>query len=116
MFDASERIEIGTSCLIGPFCYITDHDHGTEPSRLKAVQSLRSRPVLIGNNVWIGAGAIILKGVTIADHAIVGAGAVVTRHVGMGEKVAGVPARLMELPSRVASQKTPITVGETNEI
>src|SRR5262245_46673265 len=29
MFDASERIEVGSNCLIGPFCYITDHDHGT---------------------------------------------------------------------------------------
>jgi maltose O-acetyltransferase len=93
IFDASERIEVGSNCLIGPFCYVTDHDHGTELFRLKAEQPLVGRPVRIGNNVWIGAGAIILKGVTVGDNAVIGAGAVVTRHIDCGDKVAGVPAR-----------------------
>jgi maltose O-acetyltransferase len=95
MFDASERIEVGSNCLIGPFCYCTDHDHGTELPCLMAEQPLSSRPVRIGSNVWIGAGAIILKGVTIGNNAVIGAGAVVTRDVGCGEKVAGVPAQLI---------------------
>lgn len=49
----------------------------------------------IGNDVWIGAGAIVLKGVTIGNGAVIGAGAVVTRHVRPNEKVAGVPARVI---------------------
>ena len=47
----------------------------------------------MGNNVWIGAHAVILKGVSIGDNAVIGAGAVVTTEVGPGERVAGVPAR-----------------------
>src|SRR5262245_8626945 len=95
MFDAMESIEVGCNCLIGPFCYITDHDHGVEQAGSIAEQPLLERGVRIGSDVWIGAGAIILKGVTIENGAVIGAGAVVTRDVRSGEKVAGVPARTM---------------------
>ena len=103
MFDASEHIEVGRNCLIGPFCYITDHDHGNEQPGLIAEQPLVGRPVRIGSNVWVGAGAIILKGVTIEDGAIIGAGAVVTRDVRSGEKVVGVPARALGSRLKTAS-------------
>ena len=93
MFDASESIEVGHNCLIGPFCYLTDHDHGTESSALFADQPLASNPVRVGNNVWIGAGVIVLKGVNIGANAVIGAGAVVTRDIASGETVAGVPAQ-----------------------
>ena len=94
MFDASESIEVGRNCLVGPFCYITDHDHGIEMGTPMVQQPLVSSPVRIGDNVWIGAGAIILKGVTIGDGAVIGAGAVVTRSVASDARVAGVPARI----------------------
>jgi maltose O-acetyltransferase len=94
MFDASESIEVGRNCLVGPFCYITDHDHGMDMGTPIGQRPLVSSPVRIGNNVWIGAGSIILKGVTIGDGAVIGAGAVVTRSVRSDEKVAGVPARI----------------------
>jgi maltose O-acetyltransferase len=92
MLDASESIVVGERCMIGPSCYITDHDHGTKTDELVSLQPLRSAPTCIGNNVWIGAGAIILKGVTIGDGAVVAAGAVVTKDVAGGTIVAGVPA------------------------
>jgi maltose O-acetyltransferase len=95
MFDASESIEVGRNCLIGPFCYITDHDHGIEPGESIGQQPLVGSAVRVGNGVWIGAGAIILMGVTIGNGAVIGAGAVVTRHVRPNEKVAGVPARMI---------------------
>jgi maltose O-acetyltransferase len=93
MFDASEGIEVGRQCLIGPFCYVTDHDHGIEQATPIAEQPLVGSAIQIGSNVWIGAGAIILKGANIGNGAVIGAGAVVTRPVRSGEKVAGVPAR-----------------------
>ncbi|MEX1049618.1 MAG: DapH/DapD/GlmU-related protein [Akkermansiaceae bacterium] len=52
-------------------------------------------PTKIGRDVWIGANAVILGGVTIGDGAVVAAGAVVSKNVETGAVVAGVPARLM---------------------
>lgn len=93
MFDASERTEIGRNCMIGPFCYITDHDHGHLAGALVGEQPLIAKPVYVGDDVWVGAGVIILKGVTIGRGAVIGAGAVVSKDVEPGAKMVGVPAR-----------------------
>jgi acetyltransferase-like isoleucine patch superfamily enzyme len=95
MLDAVEQIEVGEYVMIGPFCYITDHDHGTAPDRLVHEQPMQAKPVRIGRGAWIGAGVTILKGVNIGEGAIIGAGAVVTRDVPPSAKVAGVPARVI---------------------
>jgi acetyltransferase-like isoleucine patch superfamily enzyme len=58
----------------------------------------------VGNNVWIGYGACILRGVTVGDNAVIGTNAVVTRDVPANAVVAGVPARVLrmrEAPSRM---------------
>jgi maltose O-acetyltransferase len=60
-------------------------------------QPFEAAPIVLGNDVWIGMGAIILPGVTIGDGAIVGAGAVVTSDVAPGTVVRGVPARMAKL-------------------
>jgi acetyltransferase-like isoleucine patch superfamily enzyme len=93
MIDASQQIEIDRDCMIGPHCYITDHDHAHQPGKLVGEQPLMEAPVRVGRNVWLGAGVIVLKGVTIGNNAVVGAGAVVTKDVPPNSKVAGVPAR-----------------------
>ncbi len=93
MIDASDRIEIGQNTMIGPFCYITDHDHGMSNDIPVNQQPLKGAPVQIGRDVWLGAGVIVLKGVVIGDGAIVGAGSVITKDVPAGAKVVGVPAR-----------------------
>lgn len=93
MLDAHEKIEIGANCMIGPHCYITDGDHGQAAGRLVNEQAMNTRPVMIEDNVWLGAGVIVLKGVRIGRSAVVAAGAVVTKDVAPGEVVAGVPAR-----------------------
>lgn len=85
-------VRIGSGTQIGPGVQILAADHPRDPAlRGKMLES--GRPVTIGENVWIGGGAIILPGITIGDHAIIGAGSVVTRDVASGTTVAGNPAR-----------------------
>jgi maltose O-acetyltransferase len=93
MIDAAERIELGDQCMIGPYTYITDHDHEHRRSEPVWKQPLICAPVIIGNDVWIGAHVVVLKGVTIGQGSVIGAGAVVTRDVAPYAIVAGVPAK-----------------------
>lgn len=93
VLDAHRSIEIGPGVMIGPFCYLTDADHGTAPGLPVAVQPMNVAPVVIEEDAWLGAGVTILKGVRVGRGAIVGAGSVVTRDVPAGAIVAGVPAR-----------------------
>ncbi len=86
-------ISIGDDCQIGPAVQIYAADHPLDPKvRRSGLES--GRAVKIGNNVWIGGGAIILPGVTVGDHAVIGAGSVVTRDVPARATVVGNPARL----------------------
>jgi acetyltransferase-like isoleucine patch superfamily enzyme len=92
ILDGSLSLRIGSDCMIGPFTYLTDHDHGPEGRRADLVE----RPTIIEDGVWIGAHVTVLKGVRIGRGAVVGAGSVVTRDVPPGVTVAGNPARLLE--------------------
>ena len=88
---ASQLIEIGERCLIGEFVAIHDSNfHPLQPGEL-----IRTAPIRIGHNVWIGHRATILAGVTIGDHAVIGAGAIVTRVVPPRTVVGGVPAKVI---------------------
>lgn len=91
-------ITIGERTQIGPQVQILAADHPRDPVTRDAGLEM-GRPVNIGQNVWIGGGALILPGVTIGDDAIVGAGAVVTRNVAPGTRVGGNPARPLPHPS-----------------
>lgn len=86
---ARREVVIGADCAISWDVMITDSDEHWREG-VEMVQ-----PVRIGNHVWIGARAMVLKGVTIGDGAIVAAGAVVTKDVPSGALVGGVPARLI---------------------
>ncbi len=97
MFDATERIEVGEETMIGPGCYITDHDHGFEPGRKVHEQPLISAPTRIGRDCWLGAHVVVLKGVTIGDGAVIATGTVVTKDVPPGSVMAGIPARLQRM-------------------
>ncbi len=92
IIDVFESIEIGERCMIGPFSYITDHDHSIRKSEKIQEQELTGSPTIIGSDVWIGAHVSILKGVRIGDGAVIGAGSVVTKDVPAFTKFAGVPA------------------------
>lgn len=93
--EVSSSVSIGRGALIAPGVFITDHDHSTQCGRPMFEQACLAAPVRIGDDVWIGANAVILRGVEIGDGAIVGAGAVVTRGVPSHSIVAGVPARVI---------------------
>lgn len=85
-------VTIGDATQIGPGVQILTADHPRDPTE-RATGTEWGRPIIIGENVWIGAGAIILPGIKIGDNAIVGAGSVVSRDVGGGDIVTGNPAR-----------------------
>lgn len=79
-------ITIGNDCSISRNCVIRDSDvHYVENKQ-------NSKPITIGNHVWIGTNVIILKGVTIGDGTIIGAGSVVTRDIPSGVLACGNPA------------------------
>ncbi|HET7434382.1 MAG TPA: acyltransferase [Thermoanaerobaculia bacterium] len=91
--DAEESVSIGAHTLLAPGVFITDHTHNAARGLLLDQQGSRGGAVVIGNDVWIGAHAVVLHGVTIGDGAIVAAGAVVREEVKPYEIVGGVPAR-----------------------
>lgn len=88
-------IVIGDDTRVATGVTLYAFDHGTAPDRLVREQPVRSRGIVIGRDVWIGANAGVTDGVTIGDGAVVGMGAVVTRDVPAGAIVGGVPARVI---------------------
>ena len=91
-----DHLEIGSYTRIGPNVTILDQDHTYEKSDLIMNQHADIQKVKIGKDVWIGANAIVLKGITIGDGAILGAGSIVTRDIPPYEIWAGVPAKFIK--------------------
>ncbi len=111
------RIEAATEVVIGRYCQISYHvdihdnnGHPLDPEKrrnqmvrvhengmdLNSVYESETEPVVIGDNVWIGHDATILKGVTIGDNAVIATGSVVTRDVPPGTVAAGNPAKIVK--------------------
>jgi maltose O-acetyltransferase len=87
-------IAIGDDCQLGPNVQLLTAYHPTEPEPRRRKLEAAS-PIVIGDNVWLGGGAIVLPGVTIGDNAVIGAGAVVTKDVPAGVVAVGNPARVV---------------------
>jgi acetyltransferase-like isoleucine patch superfamily enzyme len=95
---AYQHVSIGRECVIADRVMLIDFDHGAaEVERPVRLQGIYKRDVRIGNNVWIGYGACILRGVTVGDNAIIGTSAVVTRDVPPNAIVGGIPARVLRM-------------------
>lgn len=90
-------ITIGDDVQIGPHVQLLTPTHPLEPGPRRDKWEV-ARPITVGDNVWIGGGAIVLPGVTIGDDAVVGAGAVVTRDLPAGVVAVGNPARVVRRP------------------
>ena len=102
------RVRIGIHCtVIGPVCIgnnvnlaqgitVTALNHNFEDTSMRIdEQGISTKPVIISDDVWIGANAVILPGVTIGRHSVVAAGAVVTKDVPDNSLVAGIPAKVI---------------------
>ena len=92
-FQDQGGIYIGDDCLIGHQVVIATLNHDLDPAHRK---DLLPKPVKLGNNVWVGAHATILPGVTVGDNAVIAAGAVVTKDVPANTVAAGVPAKVIK--------------------
>jgi acetyltransferase-like isoleucine patch superfamily enzyme len=95
---AYQHVSIGRECVIADRVMMIDFDHGVvEVERPIRLQGIYKRDVRVGNNVWIGYGACILRGVTVGDNAIIGTNSVVTKDVPANAIVGGVPARVIRM-------------------
>ena len=96
---SGSKIEIGDHCLLAAGVRIHDNDgHPLDPQRRREgapVDDTEIAPVIIGSNVWLGADATVLKGVSIGENAVIGTGAVVTSDVPPNSICAGNPARVV---------------------
>ena len=92
------RVDIGCDVMIAQAATIRDTDHGFEAIDVPMLkQGIRTAPVMIEDDVWIGHGATVLKGVRIGRGAVVAAGAVVTKDVPPYAIVGGIPARILRM-------------------
>lgn len=95
------HIEVGKECLLGSRILIIDHQHGNIEDLNGAIppqrrQLISKGPIIIGNNVWMGDGVVIMPNVRIGDNSIIAANAVVTKDVPHNTVVAGVPAKILK--------------------
>lgn len=89
------EVRIGNNCMLAPGVHIYTAAHPLNPTERNSGREF-GKPVTIGNNVWIGGGAIINPGVNIGDNAVIASGAVVTKDVPENVIVGGNPAKIMK--------------------
>ena len=89
------HVTIGDDCFIGPNVSIYTACHSTDPVERNSRREW-AKPVIIGNNVWIGGSVTILPGVTIADNVTIGAGSVVTRDIPSNSVAVGNPCKVIK--------------------
>ncbi|MCY9590310.1 sugar O-acetyltransferase [Paenibacillus chitinolyticus] len=98
------RVTIGNNVLIGPNVSVFTAGHAIHPE-LRVNEVEYALPISIGNNVWIGGGAILNPGVSIGDNTIIGSGSVVTKDIPADVIAAGNPCRVLR----------PITEDDRNQ-
>lgn len=96
LFTGAAPITLGRRLKMGPRCMFITNDHPIPPDRKTFSQlSGTNRPIVVGDDVFMGAGCIVLAGVNIGNGAAVGAGSVVSRDVPPGAVVVGAPAKVV---------------------
>ena len=89
-------VTIGSHVNLAQHVTVTALNHNFSTSGMIDTQGVSTAPVTISDDVWIGAGAVILPGVTIGEHVVVAAGSVVTKDIPSHSVVAGVPAKVIK--------------------
>ncbi|MBS1371319.1 MAG: sugar O-acetyltransferase [Lentisphaeria bacterium] len=87
-------IYVGDSVMFGPNVTVATAGHPVDPELRRKVAQFNI-PVRIGNNVWIGAGAVLLPGITIGDNSVIGAGSIVTKDIPANVVAVGNPCRVL---------------------
>jgi acetyltransferase-like isoleucine patch superfamily enzyme len=97
MVAAVELVEIGAHCMLANGCFVTDGNHRfDDPDTPVPWQGFTSKgPTRIGDNVWLGANAVVTSGVTIGERCVIGANSVVTQDVPPFSIAAGAPAKVL---------------------
>jgi acetyltransferase-like isoleucine patch superfamily enzyme len=93
--DIDGRIRIGSDTNFGPMCFLTASNYGIQPGALIMDQPKKDADIDIGDDVWLGAGVIVLAGVSIGNGSIVAAGSVVTKDIPPNVVAGGIPARVL---------------------
>jgi acetyltransferase-like isoleucine patch superfamily enzyme len=94
---ANEGLSVGNDSLIAAHCTLTTLTH--DPDAALYNKSLISKPIVIGQNVWMGYGVRVLPGINIGDNSIIAAGSVITKNIPNNCLVAGVPAKVIRFLS-----------------
>lgn len=95
----ANNVTIGDDVMMGPYCIILTQNHEFSRTDINMIEQGYSeiKPVIIDDDVWIGARVTILPGIHVHEHSIIGAGAVVTHDVPAYSIVAGVPAKVIKM-------------------
>jgi acetyltransferase-like isoleucine patch superfamily enzyme len=95
---AFQHVAIGRECIVADRAMLIDFDHGiVEVDRPIRMQGIYKRDVDVGNNVWMGYGACVLRGCRVGDNSVLGTYAVVTGDIPANAVAAGVPARVLRM-------------------
>ncbi len=95
VFLDTSPIYIGEDVFIGPKCVLACAGHPVNSEQRRTEPLTQSKPINIGNNVWLGASVTVIGGVTIGDGSVIAAGAVVTKNIPAGVVAGGVPCKVI---------------------
>lgn len=105
------KVTFGDHVFIAPNCVFTTAEHAIDAQQRNEGLEV-ALPIKIGNNVWIGAGVIVLGGVEIGDNTVIGAGSVVTKNIPSNVIAVGTPCRVLREITDEDKNKYPIWNGE----
>jgi len=107
--EVGEKSMIDMGAVLGGRAIVGKNSHiGANAVLAGVIEPASAQPVKIGDNVVVGANAVVLEGVQVGDGAVVGAGAVVTKDVAPGAVVAGIPAKVLKIKDQKTTDKTKI--------